>query len=244
MTFPKMIMFDYGHTLAYEPSFDGIKGEEAVLKYATRNKNNLSAKEVSDFSSKLFDKVLNKTRVNGIEIHSHHFQRLIYEFLEIEIPLSQNEIEKIFMDNAEPVFLMPDADKIIDYINKNGIRSGVISNIMNSGKALEDRVNSLLPDNRFEFIIASSEYIFRKPDPIIFELALKKAKLKPEEVWFCGDNIQVDIKGASAVGIFPVWYENKLDCYYREKSNDIPECEHLHIKEWPELIDILNKLKI
>ena len=37
---PKMILFDYGQTLIAEDSFDGVKGTEAVLKYATKNKYN------------------------------------------------------------------------------------------------------------------------------------------------------------------------------------------------------------
>ena len=37
---PKMILFDYGQTLVNEQCFDGIKGTEAVLKYAKKNKYN------------------------------------------------------------------------------------------------------------------------------------------------------------------------------------------------------------
>ena len=35
---PKMILFDYGQTLINEVKFDGVKGTEAVLKYAVKNK--------------------------------------------------------------------------------------------------------------------------------------------------------------------------------------------------------------
>lgn len=38
MKIPKMILFDYGQTLIAEQKFDGVKGTEAVLQYATRNK--------------------------------------------------------------------------------------------------------------------------------------------------------------------------------------------------------------
>ena len=30
---PKMILFDYGHTLLYEPGFDTLRGVEAIFKY-------------------------------------------------------------------------------------------------------------------------------------------------------------------------------------------------------------------
>ncbi len=38
---PKMILFDYGHTLLYEPGFDTSRGVEAIFKYVKSSKNNL-----------------------------------------------------------------------------------------------------------------------------------------------------------------------------------------------------------
>jgi len=32
--------------------------------------------------------------------------------------------------------------------------------------------------------------MFRKPNPMLFELALKKAGLNAGDVWFCGNNIK------------------------------------------------------
>ena len=42
MKIPKMVLFDYGQTLIAEQKFDGVRGTEAVLQYATRNKYHLS----------------------------------------------------------------------------------------------------------------------------------------------------------------------------------------------------------
>lgn len=41
-----MVLFDYGQTLIAEQKFDGVKGTEAVLQYAARNKYHLSAEQV------------------------------------------------------------------------------------------------------------------------------------------------------------------------------------------------------
>jgi hypothetical protein len=49
-----MIIFDYGHTLLHEPGFDFLRGEEALFKYITSNKNGFSPKEVCDYSQELF----------------------------------------------------------------------------------------------------------------------------------------------------------------------------------------------
>ncbi|MBD5157692.1 MAG: hypothetical protein HDT13_08680 [Butyrivibrio sp.] len=40
---PKMLLFDYGQTLVDEEKFDGVRETEAVMKYCTVNKHNLTA---------------------------------------------------------------------------------------------------------------------------------------------------------------------------------------------------------
>ena len=39
---PKMILFEYGHTLLCEPEFDFLRGEEALFEYIKHNKNGLT----------------------------------------------------------------------------------------------------------------------------------------------------------------------------------------------------------
>lgn len=241
---PKMILFDYGHTLLYEPGFDTLRGVEAIFKYVKSNKNDLTPGQVNDFSQQLFAKI-GAVRETGFEMHEFHFQRFLYEYLEIELSIPLPEAEKVFWDNTSLGAVMPNADIMIDYINSRGIRSGVISNIAFSGAALSERLNHLLPRNRFDFVIASSEYMLRKPNPMLFELALKKAGLCAGDVWFCGDNIRADVQGSASVGIFPVWYEDEtVENPWRERNKELfPECGHLHIHDWLELIDVLKTLE-
>jgi Predicted hydrolase (HAD superfamily) len=78
----------------------------------------------------------------------------------------------------------------------------------------------------------------------LFELALKKAHLKPEEVWFCGDHPKFDISGVSGAGIYPVWYQSELDCPYRQiEEEPKPDCNFLHIHDWKELIAVLQSME-
>ena len=92
--------------------------------------------------------------------------------------------------------------------------------------------------------MTSSDYLVRKPNRILFDIALKKANLRAEEVWYCGDNPQADIEGAAQVGIYPVWYDNDTEKNYKDRSKiQIPKCEHLHIREWNEMIDVLEGIR-
>lgn len=241
---PKMILFDYGQTLICEPSFDGIRGNEALLRHAVKNKNNLNAADLKGFADELFRRT-NEVRRLGYETHSRAFNKFLYGYLELEFSLSPLETETVFWEAAAPGTPMPGIDRFLEYINSYGIRSGVISNISFSGEALAERINRLLPENRFEFIIASSEFLLRKPDKMLFEIALKKAGLTSEDVWFCGDNIKADIEGAALAGIFPVWYENlTMENPWKEWPEGLqPCCSHLHIHDWGELINTMEEIR-
>ena len=117
----------------------------------------------------------------------------------------------------------------MEYLKNNGIRTGVISNIAYAAAVVTERINRLLPENAFEFIITSSNYMFRKPNKRIFDLALEKAELAPEDVWYIGDQYECDIKGALSAGLFPIWYIDAIDLPYTEDKNI------LTVKSWNEL---------
>lgn len=93
--------------------------------------------------------------------------------------------------------------------------------------------------------MTSSDYLVRKPNRLLFEIALQKAGLPADEVWYCGDSPQADIEGAAQVGMTPVWYDNDTGRDDPKRSDvQPPLCAHLHIREWRELIDLLKDWKI
>ena len=65
----------------------------------------------------------------------------------------------------------------------------------------------------------SCEYVFRKPNPLLFELALKKAGLPASDVWFCGDNMTARID-EDVLGItLPKALQNLLQGYSWRRIN-------------------------
>lgn len=101
-----------------------------------------------------------------------------------------------------------------------------ISNISYAPSVVAERINRLLPENAFEFIITSSNYIFRKPNKRIFDLALEKAELQPDEVWYIGDQYECDVNGSLNAGLLPIWYIGAIDLPYTEDINI------LTVKDW------------
>ena len=239
MKVPKMILFDYGQTLVAEQKFDGVKGTEAVLQYATRNKYHLTAQQVQDKANEInqefgrFDP--EKRHLFQIEIPNTMFTPYLYESLGIEVALSNSEIDTIFWDAASPGVPTEGIKDFLEYLKNNGIRTGVISNIAYAPSVVAERINRLLPENTFEFILTSSNYIFRKPHKRLFDLALEKADLKPGEVWYIGDQYECDIKGSFNAGLFPVWYIGAIDLPYTEDKGIMT------ITTWDELKQKMEK---
>ena len=237
---PKMILFDYGQTLVNEVSFDGVKGTEAVLKYAVKNKYNKTAEEVQNYANQLNKEIgrfdPEKRHLFQYEIPNYMFTRYLYESQGIEIDLSPEEIDNIFWDAAAPGIPTNGIDEFLTFLEHQDIRTAVISNISYSGNAVIKRINDCIPNNDFEFIIATSEYLYRKPNRHIFELALEKAELTSDEVWYVGDQYECDILGAKNSGIFPVWYIGATNSEY-ESKDDI-----LTINKWDELENYILRL--
>ena len=233
---PQMIIFDYGHTLTYENDWNRVRAITAFLKCAVSNKNNVTAEEIND----LYSETAGKARLNEIDFHYYSVLNLLFEYFQIEVNLSLSEIEEIYWNNVASTHTMPNIAELLEYLQKNNIRTGVISNTRFSGEAMSNKLNKILPENNFEFIITSSDYVFRKPNKILFELALKKANLDAGEVWYCGDNAVKDVLASNSAGIFPVWFDSEIECFYRTEKQNAPDCEYLHIKDWCELIDALD----
>ena len=235
-----MILFDYGNTLIHEAGWNTLNGQKAVFEHIISNPNGATAEDADNFALQVYEKDLSPSRDECIEINQRQFMQLMYETLGVEFDIPQEEVERLFWFSTSYGDIMPKADKLISYINSKGIRSGVISNIGFTGKLLEERINTLLPENKFEFIIASSEYVYRKPHKRIFELAVAKSGLSPDEIWFCGDHTICDVTGSHNAGMFPVRYDNRSAANLWAGPDDAKlDFDHLYIHDWDELIEIL-----
>jgi len=67
------------------------------------------------------------------------------------------------------------------------------------------RLASMKITDFFDVVVTSDDASGKlKPDPLPYKIALKKLKLRPDEVIFVGDNPNRDIKGAKRLGIVTV----------------------------------------
>lgn len=110
--------------------------------------------------------------------------------------------------------------------------------MMNSSRLLKKHIDQHLPNHHFEFILTSADYMFRKPSRMLFELAVQKSGLLPEDIWFCGDNFVCDIEGAGQCGMTPVWYT----AYTDDLSHMTENISYIQITDWKQLRERIEKL--
>lgn len=237
---PKMILFDYGHTLCYPGDTDYLRGEYAVFGHVVENPRHITPEQAYEHGMRLFADA-EPVRHAGYEVHEWPLLRLKYDSLGLRFDLTLPEIERILFETADPYLPMPGVEAMLADLRERGIRTGVISNLGWSGAALSARLERLLPEHRFEFVVASSDYALRKPNPLLFRAALAKAGLDASEAWYIGDNLSADVAGAQNAGLFPVLFRHDAISNPWAAKDTAPSADCPVLHGWAELADLLTK---
>lgn len=243
MNQPKMIIFDAGKTLIdYLPKentdmsyLSTIDATKLLMEHIVSNPHNYDAETIDKITNETFEKY-DTCRKNLFEIHEKTILKTVHDLLDIKFSISYDEIERIIWNNSADIVEVEGAREVIDTLNKMEILTGVISNLDFSGYLLEERLKEIYPNNRFKFVVASSDYGVRKPQKLLFEVGFSKTGLKPEEIWYVGDKVKVDVVGSQSVGMTPVLFKNKRNIY-----SDIPD-GLMVIEKYSELIELLQNI--
>jgi len=103
----------------------------------------------------------------------------------------------------ELICLFPDSLEALEKIKSKGIKMALVTN-GNQDKQLKKIYQFGLKDY-IEFSLIEGELGFGKPDLRIYEMALEKLNLAPEETWMVGDNILFDVGAPQKLGIYSIW---------------------------------------
>ena len=233
MNKPKMVIFDAGKTLLNYLDVDMLRGIHAYMNYATENPGKLTAEDIRGEDIAIFGQ-FEQCRKQLFEVPVQNILQLLFDRLGLKFSIPVDEIERLIWENDAKIVPVKGASELLEYLNGEGIRTAVISNLDFSGYLLEDRLNQLYPNNRFEFVIASSDYGIRKPHRYLFEVGITRSGLKPEEIWYVGDKVKVDVDGSQSCGMVPVLYKSEYNRY-----DEIPS-DLLCVDNYDCLIDFLN----
>lgn len=237
MQLPKMILFDAGRTLVnYGETPTTLEAFQHITPYITYNPNNWTSEDMERKCNEIFD-CLDGCREAQLEVPEQTGLKLLFDILDISFSIPIDEIERIYANHFIDVYTIDRAAEFLDYISLRGIRTGVISNFVFSGSRLRERLKKLYPNHHFEFVIASSDYGVRKPNKLLFEVGITKSRVKPGEIWYIGDKVNIDVVGSAGSGMIPVFYHNP-----RNNPQAVPD-DVLAVDSYKDLIEILEKAR-
>lgn len=110
--------------------------------------------------------------------------------------------------HARDFVLRDGVHETLEELRRRGLHLGIVSNID------EDQLAHLIDlaelRRHFDSLLSSEHARSCKPDPAIYEEALRRAGCKPEEALFIGDTLLQDIAGANRMGLRSVliWHRD------------------------------------
>ena len=228
---PEAILFDLWGTLISSDSFDPGRGNAAVLAKCD-NPRGVTLAQVLALGSRVVSALERREDQSALEFTQASLLRILADAFDLRFHKSLQETEWEFWKAALEIRLIEGVRELLPRVALNGIRMGVVSNSSFSAATLEKELERHGIRRHFEFVISSADYGVRKPDPIIFEVALARLGIGAEKAWFAGDNVAYDVEGARGAGIFPVAFNPRTE---------IPEHlgEHAVIAEWSQLMPLV-----
>jgi FMN phosphatase YigB (HAD superfamily) len=82
-----------------------------------------------------------------------------------------------------------------------GLRLACVSNAFMPGSVLDRILDARGMGEHCEFTVSSCEFGIRKPDPRIYQEAVRRLGLPAPSVVFVGDRVDADVEGPAAVGM-------------------------------------------
>ena len=202
------IFFDLDHTLW---DFD----KNSKLAFARVFEKHEIDVEITDFIKeyepinfnywKLFreDKVTKRELRRGRLIEAFSIFNLNFNNRKIDV-LADSYIEELPGDNH----LFDGAEMILNYLSNKYILH-IITNGFKDVQHLKLKNSGI--KKHFSTVTTSEEVGVKKPNPLIFNSALKKAKVNAINSIMIGDTFEADILGAEAVGMKTLFYNYRKD---------------------------------
>lgn len=93
--------------------------------------------------------------------------------------------------------------EMLESLKRKNLKLGMITN--GRGRFQMDNIIALGIENYFDTILVSEWEDIKKPDPQIFERALERLHVSPNESTFVGDHPVNDVEAAKNVGMIGIW---------------------------------------
>lgn len=214
----KGIFFDLNGTLMEYGNLQQANQDHdnSIFSYLCK-KGMIIPREIFDeYVKNYFDIEIPKEISSNMTNFEYKLQQLAFK---LEVFLKKEELEELAMVSikawAEYHKIDINSSKILSELKQRNYKIALVSDFDHPPyiyKFLE--IHELT--SFFDSIIISGNIGVEKPDPKMFNLALRETHLSAKEVLFVGDSMRRDIQGANGVGMVPVLIN-------RQSLNDLVE---------------------
>ncbi len=218
------VFFDLDHTL-WDFDRNSALTFEKILKANNIEVNLTDFLEVYKPLNLSFWKMYREERISKSELR---YQRLKNTFDALSYSVSDEMIDILSEEYIQYLssfnHLFPNTLSILEYLQP----TYKLHIITNGFREIQDKkMKNAGIDMYFDQVVNSETAGVKKPNPIIFEVALAKANARPDTSLMIGDSLEADILGAIGVGLHALHF------------NPHNDAKHTHCA----MIDDLRKIK-
>ncbi len=131
----------------------------------------------------------------------------------------------------ERMALFPGVVVTLEALRARGVPMALVTN----GDASHQRrkIDQHGLEKFFDVLVIEGEMGVGKPEEIVYRYALSKLKVKPEDAWMVGDNLEWDVAAPQRLGLRGVW----VDAQGRGLPAGARVVPHRIIRTFPELLE-------
>lgn len=126
-------------------------------------------------------------------------------------------------ENPASYYLFPEVVPLLQQLKSSGYRLGIISNW---SWHLDDLCKYHNIAQYFDKIIISARVGCSKPNPVIFQTALKEMEADPAHTIHIGDTYRADVLGAWSQGMSALWIDRRNEAARFEKKAALTPLQH------------------
>jgi putative hydrolase of the HAD superfamily len=222
----KAVFFDLYHTLVrYEPPREELMSE-VLQDFGIEAKPEILRKPLVIADEFIYQEIartpLNqRSKEDKIALFARHQEIVLKEAgIEANQKLILGLLGKM-QQFAMKLVLFDDVMPTLTDLKNRGLILGLISNVDSDITPLLDQLGLT---SWLQVVVTSQNAGFNKPQPEIFQAALKQAEVQASEAIYVGDQYQVDVVGASKVGMRGVLLDRGD---YFEETTDHPRIQSL-----------------
>lgn len=228
----KGILFDFGGVLA-DVTPKTIENVDDIKQVLSSHGINYTDEKIRDYIKRGLKRYNEFRKQTTLDLPAYDILKMIFEDEYVYVKLRNTSEELIYLidPKRDNVKVRPNAYEVLKELNNRGYKLGLISN------TITNRVKELMLNNGLsefmEFELYSHKELIRKPNKEIFQKAVNKINLKPEECVYVGDTIDKDVNGAKNAGFAEaILFDNDGD----KESND----DYKVIQKLESLLDMFN----